>query len=73
MFVMNLVVHWCSKNNLIESWAPAEIFVMGGGQAQRRPPIRTVKALHMGKKVAKTPSNGEKGPNKEKKGKRPPI
>ena len=72
MFVMNLVVHLYSKNNLIESWASAEIFVMGGGASPKKAPNKDGKGPPHGKKSSKKSSNGEKGPNKEKKSKKAP-
>ena len=45
----------------------------GGGQAQKRSPIKTQKAPDMEKKVAKRPPHDGKGPHEEKTWqKRPP-
>ena len=53
-------------------WAPAEIFVWGGGSSKTTP-IRPKNAPHIEKKVEKRPPDGEKGPHTKKNvAKRPP-
>ena len=56
---MFCVSHGTQTASTVNTWAPAEIFVGGGGcKAKYGPPINTKKALHMEKKVAKRPPPG---------------